>query len=848
MADFQDIVNELKKTNQKLDSIGKASDPKGAAAAEDKADEERTRNEQTALLRGILGALSGGSGGAAPTEDKKSGGIFGGIGRAMGMLGAGVGRGIGGFMTGIAAGAVAGPAFVVAMGALGAGLAAFGILIAGAGWVVSQMMPDIADGLKAFDGINGANLIAVGGGIAALGGGFAVMGAGTAVLGVGNLIGSIADGLTGLFGGESGEEALVNKLIRFSELKLDTENIKNNSEAMAAYGIAMTAGGAGTALEAIGGFVSGVFTGLTNLIGGVPTIDKLREFASFKVDKETVINNACAMAEYAKAMALAAAASGATAIGSVFNFVSVAFDSLSGLLGGEGMLDSILTNMRKISGAEGIDAKKIGEVSEAMGVYTIAMAKAAGSKGIEALGEAANFVGQGFKALSKLVGGEGMLDSVLTGMKTMSAATGIDKEKIIIVSEAMAAYTTATLHMMKSSGLTMIGEITNFVGTGFKALTELIGGEGVLETTLAGMKKMSGPLADGISKDKIVNVACAITAYGVAMEGVRKASGVTLGGELTNFVSGALKALGSMIGIDDSLTTTMKGMKAMSDYDTKDIDVEKIKKIGVAMGHYGETMQVAANANPDDVWDSIGSFFAGVFDSLAFWKKDDDPISVLKEFAASEISPEELKQIEDNASAFEIYAKAVGSMGDLDKIFGEGGAAPDLSAFASELNESFENLSEATGKDKFGNPALKAQFTQTGENLKGFFDAFRDIEGLGSDDFLGSNNINDFANDVKKALPKLQKAMPELAKLFGGAVDATVSMKSPDSMHIKTLVAETLIANAIERNAAGRVGVEGGGSMQVQNIDASRSDQSISVATTPLHLRDRVAAQAAAAD
>ena len=88
----------------------------------------------------------------------------------------------------------------------------------------------------------------------------------------------------------------------------------------------------------------------------------------------------------------------------------------------------------------------------------------------------------------------------------------------------------------------------------------------------------------------------------------------------------------------------------------------------------------------------------------------------------------------------------------------------------------------------------------------------------------------------------------ELAKLFGGAVDATVSMKSPDSMHIKTLVAETLIANAIERNAAGRVGIEGGGSMQVQNIDASRSDQSISVATTPLHLRDRVAAQAAAAD
>ena len=38
MADFSDIVNELKKTNSKLDELKQATDPSGAAAAEEKRD------------------------------------------------------------------------------------------------------------------------------------------------------------------------------------------------------------------------------------------------------------------------------------------------------------------------------------------------------------------------------------------------------------------------------------------------------------------------------------------------------------------------------------------------------------------------------------------------------------------------------------------------------------------------------------------------------------------------------------------------------------------------------------------------------------------------------------------
>ena len=38
---FQDVVEELKKTNEKLDGLAKAADPKGAAAAEEKREKEK---------------------------------------------------------------------------------------------------------------------------------------------------------------------------------------------------------------------------------------------------------------------------------------------------------------------------------------------------------------------------------------------------------------------------------------------------------------------------------------------------------------------------------------------------------------------------------------------------------------------------------------------------------------------------------------------------------------------------------------------------------------------------------------------------------------------------------------
>ena len=83
-----------------------------------------------------MSGAAGGKDGQPSKENKKLGGIFAGVGRALGALGGGIGKGVGGFMKGMAAGAVGGVGFVKAMGFLGGGLAAFGVAIGAATWVV----------------------------------------------------------------------------------------------------------------------------------------------------------------------------------------------------------------------------------------------------------------------------------------------------------------------------------------------------------------------------------------------------------------------------------------------------------------------------------------------------------------------------------------------------------------------------------------------------------------------------------------------------------------------------------------------------------------------------------------
>ena len=369
---FEDVVKKLGDTIKKpaaakaaavlavqmVDSKGKViKEEEGESAAEAKREEEKRGKKTNTILTQIAQALGGKDG--PSKEDKKLGGMFGGIGRAIGGLGKGVGVGIGGFMKGIGAAGAGALKFSIAFPLFGVGIAgfiaAFAVIAGGATWAISKMMPSIAEGLKEFEEVDGKNLINVGAGMGALGAGFAAMGAGGAIKGVGNLIGGIAEGLGGLFGAESGQEALIEKLKKFSALKLNVQNIKDNTEAMVAYGIAMTAGGAGTAMEAIGKFAAGTLGKFGELFGAVPVLDSLKIFAKETIDKDKVKNNAEAMVEYTKAMALGAGASGLKALDSLANFVTTGVDGLSKMMGGEGGLDSMISGLQKMSAATGID-------------------------------------------------------------------------------------------------------------------------------------------------------------------------------------------------------------------------------------------------------------------------------------------------------------------------------------------------------------------------------------------------------------------------------------------------------------------------------------------------------------
>ena len=383
-------------------------------------------------------------------------------------------------------------AFPAVMIALGAGIAgflgAFAVISGGALWVVSKMMPGIAEGLKEFDEVAGNNLRKVGYGLQALGVGFAAMGAGTAIQGIGNLVGGITDSIGSLFGIEPGGKRMIDNLVAFGELELNHVNIENNAKAMSAYGLAMAKGASADVLASLAGFVGAAFDGLTNLIGGVPLLDKLKLFGAEAVNLPNVINNAEAMEHYMIAMVRGAGAQTADALGAVVNFVGTAFDGLSKMLGGQSFLDSTLAGLKKMSeAAGGIDKNKVGNVAQAMVRYTGAMAAGAAGSAFKAVGSILNFVTSAFDGLSKMLGSAGVLDTQLAGLQKMTTASDtIDSEKVEKVATAMASYAKAMALGSVGEGGKAIGAIANFVGTAVDGLTSFISG-GEKKTTMDGM-------------------------------------------------------------------------------------------------------------------------------------------------------------------------------------------------------------------------------------------------------------------------------------------------------------------------------------------------------------------------
>ena len=576
MATFEDTVDKLGKTTDKLDKAAEkmaaASKEETGAAAKEEANEARRQSQQTnTYLESIASTLSSMKGefeGADSKEAGQAGGIFAGIARAIGGMGAGIGTAIGGLMAGIGKAALFAPKFVIAMGALGLGVGAFVLAIGGAAALASKMFPTIAEGLKSFEGLNGKNLVNVGLGMAAIGVGLGAQGLGGAISSVGGLIGGLADGLSNMLGIKSGPESTLEKMKLFGDAKINAKGVKANAEAMREYGIAMAAGGGGKMLEGLGKLADGVFGSLGKMLGAVPPLEAMQKFGEAKVNHEGVKANASAMVTYMEAMAVGTGATALRAVGSVAGVISTAMDGVSKFLGGKGVLETQLDGMRKLSSAKGIDAEKIKIVAGAMVQYAKVNAIGAGAETVKAvagLGNAISSLGDG---ISKLIGGKGTLDAQIEGMQKLSAATGIDPERIKFVAGAMVEYAKAMAAGAAGEAGKAGGAIGNMVSNLADGITKFFGG------------KKADPLADlvrfsttKITAEQAAQVkinADALVAYGLGMAKFAGTQVLKGGGDL---LSGIAKGLSSFFGREEKV----KPLEALQDFAEKMIDVPTVE-------------------------------------------------------------------------------------------------------------------------------------------------------------------------------------------------------------------------------------------------------------------------------
>jgi hypothetical protein len=363
----------------------------------------------------------------------------------------------------------ANPMVILGATGFGLAITAIGAGIAGATWIMSKTLPTLTEGLAHLETLDGEILAKVGGGIYELGKGLAVFGVGGAAASFGSIALNVADGITNFFGGKTpferveefgkldfntakiknNSEAVVaystamaalgagglggaiaslsnltsnvadglasffgagdlplDKIMTFASYDLPTEKIKQNSEAVSAYAVAMAAlagGSAGGAISSLANLGSNLFDGLASFFGtGELPLDKIMTFASYDLPTEKIKQNSEAVGAYAVAMAKLAGGKGAGALGSLFNLGSNLLDGLGSFFGtGELPLDKIM----KFASYD-LPGERIKNNSEAIGHYAIAMMKLAGAQGAGAIGSIGNTVSNVLDGIVGLFGGK----------------------------------------------------------------------------------------------------------------------------------------------------------------------------------------------------------------------------------------------------------------------------------------------------------------------------------------------------------------------------------------------------------------------------------------------------------
>jgi hypothetical protein len=242
-------------------------------------------------------------------------------------------------------------AAIVGAAKLGAAIVVIAGAVAGSAWLLGKGLGSMAEGFAKFNDIDGMNLLAVGGGLIALSAGMVAFGAGAVVGAVGNILGGVLDGLNKMAGGTG----IFDKLKTFGEMKLDVEGIKNNSEAVAAYGTAMAKIGAGTGISSFGNLIGGLMDGLNQFFGGKTPFEKMEEFGKKQFNVERIKENASAFAVFSEALNTASKAN---------------FDNLNDI--GD-IMDDVNDELEHLSDTKKIDPVGLKGNAEGLKVYASAL-------------------------------------------------------------------------------------------------------------------------------------------------------------------------------------------------------------------------------------------------------------------------------------------------------------------------------------------------------------------------------------------------------------------------------------------------------------------------------------------
>ena len=299
-------------------------------------------NAGMGAMKAVRGVFGGG--GAAATAAGSAGSAAGGAaaktGAGIAKLGKGIGRGVGAIFSGLGKGLAAVPAAALKGAAYIAG--AISILAGGvkaAAFILNlggeDGLKQLSSGFASFNDIDGMNLVKVGAGLTALGVGLAAFGAGSVMGALGNLVGGVMDSMNEFFGGTS----IFDKVAEFGKYNFAVDKIKNNADAIVAYGLAMGALGAGAGLSSAVTLISSISDTIAGLFGGDTPLEKVQKFGEMNLNSEGIKNTAASIFDYSVAMSNLSdvAVPGAT-ISSFFKGIG---EGLLGMLGADSPLEKL---------------------------------------------------------------------------------------------------------------------------------------------------------------------------------------------------------------------------------------------------------------------------------------------------------------------------------------------------------------------------------------------------------------------------------------------------------------------------------------------------------------------------